>query len=146
MGFVLNLLLWFAYLVFFTKDDSIAKIWNVLKLRGTFGYPKEISLRWSILILQIVFSLIFFKPNFFANINALSSKLIYDGNTMIYEDVIDKRSSDKRFKNVYIKIGEEKILLEGNTFEVNKILAKKVNLKVYDGLFFRYGLVKINHK
>ncbi|MGE8552794.1 MAG: hypothetical protein ACN6OB_02515 [Chryseobacterium jejuense] len=131
--------IWFLYLVFVTKDNSINKIVNVIKLRGTFSTPKEILIRWYVLFILLVVPVVF-SQNIIIYINSLNSNLLYQGSIEIQSSTT-KNEFDKRFSRIRINYQNREIELFGNKKDVDNVMGKKVIGSIYQGLFYEYAVI-----
>lgn len=57
--------LWMIYLIFLMKDNTLGKLWDVFRLRGTFGDPGKTAVRWYILLLMFIISVFSHLPDYF---------------------------------------------------------------------------------
>ncbi|WP_428134994.1 hypothetical protein [Chryseobacterium jejuense] len=122
-----------------TKDNSINKIVNVIKLRGTFSTPKEILIRWYVLFILLVVPVVF-SQNIIIYINSLNSNLLYQGSIEIQSSTT-KNEFDKRFSRIRINYQNREIELFGNKKDVDNVMGKKVIGSIYQGLFYEYAVI-----
>ena len=134
-------IIWFLYLIFVTKDNSLSKIWNVMKLRGTFSTPGIILIRW-----YVLFFLVFLLPmitsfNITAHINSINNQVIYEGIADIH--LIERKNNyDKRFEKMKVTYNNQQKELYGHKENVDHVINKKIPVTIYKGIFYEYMLVK----
>lgn len=134
-------IIWFLYLIFVTKDNSLSKIWNVMKLRGTFSTPGIILIRW-----YVLFFLVFLLPmitsfNITAHINSINNQVIYEGVADIHL-IERKNNDDKRFEKIKVIYNSQQIEFYGHKESADRVINKKIPVTLYKGIFYEYMLVK----
>lgn len=127
-------------MIIFTKDNTIKKLWNVFKLRGAFGDTQETRLKWWTFLLIIIFGIYFTNPNLYLSINALKHTEIYEGKSLIIQNIKAVNKNDKRYINVLIKKGDLKF--QAKTNEIQNLLNRNISITIYQGLFTKYVLIK----
>lgn len=134
--------LWLIYLIFFMGDNTLQKLWEVFRLRGTFSSLVKIAVKWYILLLMLILSVFLTSPGLFSQINALSAKVIFKGDILLQEVDPSGKRFDHRFQKISIEQKTETLILEGNTNELEPKLNKDVEITLYQGIFFKYALVQ----
>lgn len=133
-------IIWFLYLIFVTKDNTLTRMWNVLKLRGTFSDPKEVSIRWYVLFFLAVFSM-FTSFNIVVHLNSINNQVIYEGTADVH--LIERKNNyDKRFEKIKVTYNNQQIELYGHKKDVDNVVGKKISVSIYQGVFYEYMLVK----
>lgn len=136
---LITLAFWFLYLVFITKDNSLIKIGNVIKLRSRSDFTKEITIRWYTGLILFIISIYFFDIT--SNINAMGKKIIYQG-SIVHQNVEFLKNTDKRFNKIKLNFEGKQMIFHGEVKNEKEILGKKLNIKIYEGLFYDYALIQ----
>ena len=133
-------IIWFLYLIFVTKDNTLSRIWYIFKLRGTFSDPKEVSIRWYVLFFLAVFPMII-SFNITAHINSINNQVIYEGIADIHL-IERKNNDDKRFEKIKVIYNSQQIEFYGHKESADRVINKKIPVTIYKGIFYEYMLVK----
>lgn len=141
-SFFILLFIWFVYLIFIVKDNTIEKMVKVFKLYGSFSTPQDIGVRYVCLCVIMIINLCFSKPGLYSNINAIYHSTIFDGKATLKEKPLIKISNDKRFLRVYVEADNSTYNFQGITNEMMPLIDKKVDIKIYRGIFSKYALIE----
>lgn len=133
--------IWFLYLIFVTKDNTLTRIWNVLKLRGTFSTPGIILIRWNVLFFLLFLLPMFTSFNIIAHLNSINNQVIYEGTADVH--LIERKNNyDKRFEKIKVSYNNQQIELYGHKKDVDNVIGEKISVSIYQGVFYEYMLVK----
>ena len=137
VSFLIVILIWFLYLIYIAKDNKFNKLWITLRPEKSNSNSKFI--KWLSFLVMTIVIVYFSLPSLYSNLNALQNKVLFNGETILYES--DYTGSDKRFMKVLIKNGSDKYVLQGNREEIKHLINNKVYITIYEGVFNRYALV-----